>query len=67
MASEEIKTLHIPPLPGIKVTIENRSGAGGDWERNIGGANSYKQIAYEGPMTDKMLTVLVEAIGKLTD
>lgn len=67
MASEEIKTLHVPPLPGIKLTIENRGGIGGDWERNIGGTNSEKRIAYEGPMTDKMLTVLVEAIMKLTD
>lgn len=67
MASEEIKTLHVPPLPGIKLTIENRGGIGGDWERNIGGTNSEKRIAYEGPMSKELMSMLVEAIAKLTD
>lgn len=65
--SEDIKTLHIPPRPGIKFTIENCGGIGGDWERNIGGTNSEKRMTYEGPMSETLLSAIVEAIGRLTD
>lgn len=50
-----------------KFTVESRECLGGDWERNIGGANKEKRITFEGFATTALYDALIDAIGEVVE
>ena len=48
-----------------KFTVESRSGVGGDWERNAGGAQAEKRIRFEGCATNELYAALIDAMGEV--
>ena len=50
-----------------KFTVENNEGLGGDFEKNIGGSQKRRRIAFEGYATAELYAALIEAVQKVVD
>lgn len=50
-----------------RFTVESRGGVGGDWERNIGGAQSEHRVTFDGYASPDLYAALIEAMGKVVD
>lgn len=48
-----------------KFTVESRECLGGDWAKNIGGANKEKRVTYDGYATNELYAALIDAIGEV--
>lgn len=48
-----------------KFTVESRNGVGGDWERNVGGAQTEKRVTFDGCATNELYAALIDAIGEV--
>lgn len=50
-----------------KFTIESRECLGGDWAKNIGGANKEKRVTFDGCVTNELYAAIIDAMGKVAD
>ena len=48
-----------------KFTVESRECLGGDWSKNIGGANKEKRVTFEGYASPGLYDALADAIGEV--
>lgn len=69
--SYELNTIEVGepefrPIEG-KFTIESRECLGGDWAKNIGGANKEKRVTFDGCMTGELYAAIIDAIAKVVD
>ena len=48
-----------------KFTVEHRGGIGGDWERNVGGAQDEKRITFEGYASGELYDALMASIKEV--
>lgn len=71
MSDSELTTVQVGepesrPFEG-KFTIESRECLGGDWAKNIGGANKEKRVTFDGCMTRELYAAIIDAIAKVVD
>ena len=48
-----------------KFTVENKTGNGGDFERNTGGSMNDRRITFEGYVTSELYATLANSITKV--
>lgn len=56
-----------PKFVECKFTVESRECLGGDWERNIGGANKEKRVTFEGFATTALYDAIIDAIREVVE
>ena len=49
-----------------KVTVENREGIGGDFERNFGGTQKERRVTFDGYATPELYAAITKAIEEVS-
>lgn len=69
MSDNELNTIEVGEpeyrLVECKFTVESMEYLGGDWAKNIGGANKEKRVTFDGYATNELYAALIDAIGKV--
>lgn len=63
----EVPSLNSLKFVECKVTVESRQRLGGDWERNVGGANKEKRVTFDGYATTALYDAIIDAIREVVE